>query len=85
MWQYIQENSDVDIIDDQNFLFEVVFRPFVGKEVLSCWRVHEALVDPAFKTNRQKLELLAVMVSCMGVGISLEYFLIEAGTGKILR
>lgn len=34
------------------------------------------------QTNRQKMELFVVIISCMGVGFPLSYFLLEPGTGS---
>lgn len=45
----------------------------------------EVLIDSTFKTNRQKMELFTVIVSCMGVGFPIAYLLLEAGTGSGLK
>lgn len=57
----------------------------IGEHIVTNWRVEEVFIDSTFKTNKNKLELFALIASCMGVGFPIAYFLLEAGTGNGLR
>lgn len=44
--------------------------------------VYDVLIDSTFKRNRHNLELFSIILSCIGTGFSVAYFLLEAGTSN---
>lgn len=52
----------------------------IGINIVAEYRIKEVLFDSTLKTNKNKLELFAVFVSCFGTGFPLAYFSLEAGT-----
>lgn len=47
--------------------------------------LREIFIDSTFRTNSAKLDLFAVIGSCMGTGITLDYFVLKAGSSGEFR
>lgn len=45
-----------------------------GLEVLKAWKIQELMVDSTFITIKEKLELFAVLVSWMEMGVLITFF-----------
>lgn len=62
-----------------------LFYNHVGRKYTKRIRVDEVLIDSTVNTNRQKIELFYVILSCMEVGIPIAYLLLDSGTGSGLN
>lgn len=82
---YLQKEDSLSVIYQQEKPFGIGFITNIGMDIACNWRIEEILIDSTHKTNKQKLELFAIITSCMGAGFPLGYFFLEAGTSNGLK
>lgn len=82
---YLENSQELNFVLEQNNPFENCIVPNIGKHILNNWYVKECLIDSTFKTNKQRYELFAVIITCLGVGFPLAYFSLEPGRGNGLK
>lgn len=82
---YIFGNERVSQIFQPTAPMDIGILTALGEKIVKNWRVEEVLIDYNFKIDQQNLELFMVIVTFMGVGLQLEYFLLNDGTGDGLN
>lgn len=78
--RYVRESDTVKFIYEQTRPDGIGFATSLGSQLVKDFRVEEVLIDSTYKTNKQKMELFAVIASSMGAGFPIAYFLLAPGT-----
>lgn len=76
---YLGESAELVESFHQETPFALGIITKLGQEIVSKWRIQEVYLDTAFKTER--LEMVAVLISCMGTNFPLAFFILECGIG----
>lgn len=75
-----ESDTNLKKIYEQQSPFGLGMVTSVATQVVGLCLIEELLIDSTFKTNKQSLELFAIIGSCHETGFPLSYFLLEAGT-----
>lgn len=76
---YLKESEEIETLCMQDAPLGIGMITTLGREIVDNWRVEELFIDSTFKTNNSRLELFAVIASCMGVGFPIAYFFWRPG------
>lgn len=82
---YVSSCSEVIPIYHQEKPFALAFVTTLGKSIYKNWNFVKVFIESTFKTNCQKLELFAVMITCMCFGFSCSCMLLGWGTNGVMR
>lgn len=79
---FVQQSEERELLCYQIMPYSLGIFTSAGKLIIDSFRIDIVFIGSTFKTNRKRLELLTVIVSCTELGILLAHFLIELGTSS---
>lgn len=77
---FIENSTELHLLSYQVMPLVTGTYTELGKHIVENWTVKEVFIDSTFKTNRQRLELFAVIETVLCTGFLIAYFLLEPAT-----
>ena len=78
--QFLIDSKEFQTIWEQKEPYGTGFLTNLGKQLSAKVPIREVFIDSTYKTNKEKLELFALIGSVMGTGFPLAYMLLESSS-----